>query len=209
MICAPVGRGCLRRKYFGQKKSLTGENTDRIAYIEAMKAASFPCLLGVFALCQMAGTARATDHEVDEFAPILETCYQDAGTAEERRACQGSMSEICMEQDGGHTTLGMTSCLNAEAEVWDRFLNREYQATQTWMAAADTDEAENFPEFARRAETLRTAQRAWIAFRDAECDLAYAQWGSGSMRNIAWADCRRGLTADRAIELRNMREVFE
>ena len=37
------------------------------------------------------------------------------------------------------------------------------------------------------ADTLLAAQRAWIAFRDAECTLAYDRYGSGSMRVIAAA----------------------
>ena len=53
------------------------------------------------------------------------------------------------------------------------------------------------------------AQRAWIAFRDTACALDYAEWGSGSMRNIAWADCRMQMTAERTIELRAMREMFQ
>ncbi len=127
-----------------------------------------------------------------------------------RSACIGQMSQTCMDsQDGGHTTLGMSSCLGAEADVWDRFLNAEYKATMAWSKAADEGEAVYFPEYAKRVESLRAAQRAWIAFRDAECSLAYAQWGSGSMRNIAGADCRMQMTAKRALELRDMREMFE
>jgi uncharacterized protein YecT (DUF1311 family) len=112
-------------------------------------------------------------------------------------------------QEGGHSTLGMTACLNAEADVWDGFLNTEYWATQDWAKAADEEEAAQFPEFAVMAERLREAQRAWIAFRDAECALSYAEWGSGSMRNIAHADCRMQMTAERTIELRRMREMFQ
>ena len=112
-------------------------------------------------------------------------------------------------QEDGHSTLGMTSCLSAEADVWDRYLNAEYKETRAYMKAADIDEAEYFPDFARRVETLLAAQRAWIAFRDAECDLAYAEWGSGSMRNIAYADCRMQMTAERTIRLRAMREAFQ
>ena len=74
---------------------------------------------------------------------------------------------------------------------------------------ADEEEAAYFPEFAVRAEKLLEAQRAWIVYRDAECALDYAEWGAGSMRNIAHADCRLQMTAERTIELRRMREMFQ
>lgn len=144
----------------------------------------------------------ATEHEVAAFGRILDACYvaaQDGAHA----ACIGGMSRECMDgQEGGHTTLGIISCTLAEARVWDKLLNQEYQEIFAGLATMDKDEAEFFPEFAKRAESLREAQRAWIVFRDAECGLAYAMWGSGSMRNIASATCQRDMTAARTIELK-------
>lgn len=164
----------------------------------------------MIALILAALPAAASEHEVAAYGHILKDCYATAADAEARAACMGAMATECMDdQDGGHTTLGMTYCLNAEATVWDGFLNAEYGATRDWAKAADADEAVHFPEFAARAEKLRAAQRAWIAFRDAECALAYAEWGSGSMRNIAHADCVMQMTAERAIALRGKREMFE
>lgn len=152
----------------------------------------------------------ATEHEVATFGAVLDDCYASAETTKALTACIGTMSTTCMEeQDGGQTTLGMSACLSGETQVWDKYLNAEYKATRASMKAADADEAEYFPEFARRVETLLAAQRAWIAFRDAECDLAYAEWGAGSMRNIAYGDCRMQMTAKRTIRLRDMRKAFE
>ena len=168
-------------------------------------------VLGALALCLTeAPVAIASEHEVSEFGDAVTDCYESAADTEAKAACMGRMATLCMEtQEGGQTTLGMTSCLNAEAQVWDGFLNAEYRATRNWARAADADEAEFFPEFAQRAEKLLEAQRAWIAYRYAECALDYAEWGSGSMRNIAHADCMMQMTAERTIELRRMREMFE
>ncbi len=158
----------------------------------------------------LAAPALATEHEVDQFGAVLDTCYANAATHDARTACIGQMAETCMTgQEGGETTLGMSSCLAAEGDVWDRHLNTEYKALRDYMTAADKDESEYFPEFANRVEALLAAQRAWIAFRDAECALAYAEWGSGSMRHIAGTDCRMQMTAERTIELRSMREMFQ
>ena len=170
---------------------------------KANRASRKPAAVALLAL--LAFPATATEHEVAQYGPLLDKCYAAADTEDARRACMGQMAQTCMDsQEGGHSTLGMTSCLNAEADVWDKFLNVEYKATMAAFRAMDEDEAEYFPEFANRAEKLRDAQRAWIAFRDGECALAYAMWGSGSMRNIAYTDCRMQMTAKRAMELRDL-----
>ncbi len=147
----------------------------------------------------------ATEHEVAVFGSILEACYAAAETDDAMTACIGQMSTACMDgQEGGHSMLGMSSCINAEAQVWDKYLNSEYRETMAALKAMDADEAEFSPEFAKRADSLRDAQRAWIGFRDAECGLAYAMWGSGSMRSIAWASCQVDMTAKRTIEIRGL-----
>ena len=102
----------------------------------------------------------------------------------------------------------MSRCLNSEAEFWDRLLNDEYRRTMRWAEIMDEDDAEYFSEYANRAIALRAAQRAWITFRDAECEFDYASWGAGSMRRIAGSDCIMRLTAKRTIELRAKRDLF-
>jgi len=108
-------------------------------------------------------------------------------------------------EEKGETTVGMVACMLAEAQVWAVWLDTEYRASMDWAEAQDEAERAAFPEFANRATALRDAQRAWIAFRDAECGLAYALWGAGSMRLLAGADCRLEMTAARARDLRVLR----
>lgn len=158
-----------------------------------------------FLMIALGGAAQATEHEVAAYGHVLDTCYAAAQSDGTHAACIGDMSAACMDgEEGGHSTLGMTFCTLGEAQVWDKYLNLEYQNTMVAFREMDADTAVHFPEFAKRAETLREAQRAWIAFRDAECGLAYAVWGSGSMRNIASASCRLEMIAARTIELRNL-----
>ena len=160
---------------------------------------------GTLLMMIFAGAAHATEHEVAAYGHILDSCYQAASADGTHAGCVGKMATACMEtEEGGHSTLGMTFCTLGEAQVWDKYLNVEYQETMAGLTAMDTEEAVYFQEFAKRAESLREAQRAWIAFRDAECGLAYAMWGSGSMRNIASASCQLEMTAARTIELRNL-----
>lgn len=149
--------------------------------------------------------AYATEHEVAIYGAVLDSCYAAAGDDAALSDCVGQMATTCMDsQDGGHSTLGMTMCAMAEAQIWDKYLNIECRATMAGLTEMDTDEAEYFPEFAKRAESLRAAQRAWISFRDAECGLDYAMWGSGSMRHIAASNCQLEMTAARTIKLRSL-----
>ena len=159
--------------------------------------------LAVF-LAGLAAPATATEHEVATYGGVLETCFETSQQGA-RADCIGKMAEACMEaEDGGYSTLGMVMCTAAETQVWDRFLNAEYRSTMSALNAMDVDEGQYFPEFAKREDSLRDAQRAWITFRDAECGLAYAMWGSGSMRNIAAATCQLEMTAKRTLELQEL-----
>jgi uncharacterized protein YecT (DUF1311 family) len=117
--------------------------------------------------------------------------------------CLGVISGSCTQAAREDTTLTTVGCIEEETEAWDVMLNAEYQTTMTVFREAD---ASGDVAGTTRESALKEAQRAWIAFRDAECGLRYAQWGNGSMRQIAAANCLMEETAERAIALRQMRE---
>lgn len=153
------------------------------------------------------GAAASEDRELEAYGPVLFQCYGEADMPGARTACIGALSEACRAgEDGGETTMGIVTCALAELRAWDVLLNEEYKATRDWAVALDAETVGTFPEFANLADSLLEAQRAWIAYRDAECGLAYALWGSGSMRNIASSNCQMSMTAERTIQLRGMRE---
>lgn len=161
----------------------------------------------VFAFTVLAAPALA--QQTWDARPDVAACMVE-GDGAAKRACVGSAAEKCMDtSEGGYTTLGMTMCTAAETAAWDDVLNTEFGRTMDWSRAMDAQDQAHFPEFAKRAEMLRAAQRAWIPFRDAECGFAYAQWGAGSMRHIAGTSCMLDMTATRAIELFEMREVMQ
>ena len=139
----------------------------------------------------------------------LRSCYEAAEDFTSKNECVGMVSAKCQDvEEGGYSTLGMSSCNNDEYQAWDVLLNEEYKKTISAFEEWDKDEAEYFPEYARRVETLRAAQRAWIAFRDAQCELDYAIWGSGSMRHIMGTACYLDMAAERTIELWAMRTSY-
>lgn len=84
------------------------------------------------------------------------------------------------------STVQITDCLLALAERWDQRLNAAYQKLMA-----------NQP--AEQQERVRKAERLWVQFRDANCD--YYINIPGTRANYIYAECRRVLTAQRAIEL--------
>jgi len=94
---------------------------------------------------------------------------------------QGDPDKGC---DG--STYEMVECFKAKATQWDKWLNIAYPKALR-MAR---------PE---QREQLRKAQRAWVAYRDANC--LYWDLGAGTIARIQAADCMYRMTKDRAAEI--------
>ena len=164
------------------------------------------CLAGFI----LAGAVQAQEDLAQKYGALSGQCYEEADGEEAKLQCIGASATLCMEEEeGGYSTLGMSQCTHSETIVWDQILNAEYKLTMSFAKEMDTEDKHLFPEFAQREDHLRKAQRAWIAFRDAECGLSYAWWGAGSARHIAGSNCMMELTARRTIELGVLREMFQ
>lgn len=161
------------------------------------------------ALSLCATPAVAQEFDKPAMLADLRACYGVVDTYEGKTACRNGISTLCMEEtDGGHSTLGMSMCTNAETEAWDVLLNEEYKTTMAAFRDLDAENAVYFPNLDTREETMLTAQRAWIVYRDAECHNEYALWGSGSMRSLIGAACLLDFTAERTIEIWAKREMY-
>lgn len=144
-------------------------------------------------LCLAAGApVSAQSLFVDE--DYVRSCHESAAVAESTPRCLGQAANQCQMLPGGDTTIGIVECVQAETAVWDALLNAEYIATRDAFGAGDG-----------LAEALLTSQRAWIAFRDAECSLRYKRWQGGTIRSVVHANCLMVFTSRRGIELRDMR----
>ena len=84
------------------------------------------------------------------------------------------------------STPEMVDCLMAQHAHWDKELTIAYQ-----KAMKDAVPAQK--------EKLREAERAWIKYRDANCD--YYASGEGTIARIDAAECLRSMTRRRAEEL--------
>ena len=86
----------------------------------------------------------------------------------------------------GVSTPEIVNCVMAKTAQWDKRMNAAYQKAMK----------EDDP---KRQEQLRTAQRLWIQFRDANC--LYFDMGEGTIARIDAAECMRNMTEARAREL--------
>ena len=144
----------------------------------------------------------AIAQQLQSDAGIVRACFSNTPFGALYPTCLGEASGQCQEQPGGSTTVGMAECISSETAAWDAILNEEYKATQ---AALEEQDSAGGAQILDRTDALREAQRAWIAFRDADCTARYAIWQDGTIRTIVGANCHLTMTASRAIELRDMR----
>ena len=86
-------------------------------------------------------------------------------------------------------TYQMVECLKAKTAEWDKRLNTAYQ-----KATQDAQPAQREP--------LRTAQRLWIQYRDANC--LYYGMGEGTIARLDAVECMRSMTETRAKELEGL-----
>jgi uncharacterized protein YecT (DUF1311 family) len=94
---------------------------------------------------------------------------------------QGEPEQSC---DGN--TFEMVECLKARTAQWDKRMTIAYQ-----KAMKDAGE--------KQREQLRSAQRLWIQYRDANC--LYYGLGEGTIARIEAGECMRNMTRARAEEL--------
>ncbi|HCJ72708.1 MAG TPA: urease-associated protein, partial [Agrobacterium sp.] len=97
------------------------------------------------------------------------------------------------------TQADMTICAGKDYEKADKELNVAYQKLRKLLIerdkAADADGK-------GATDALVTAQRAWVAFRDANCALAGFQARGGSMEPMLISSCLAETSGKRAEELR-------
>jgi uncharacterized protein YecT (DUF1311 family) len=94
-----------------------------------------------------------------------------------------------MDRSGG-VTYEMLDCINAEMKSQDAALNANYKVLTSQLTPS-------------RRKQLLEAQRAWIRFRDSNCQF-YADPDGGSLATIEANSCVLSMTASRAQELNQL-----
>ncbi len=96
------------------------------------------------------------------------------------------------------TQKDMNICAEAGWQEADADLNDTYAKVMAAMKAMDAD----LPPALQGGETaLRTAQRAWITYRDANCKAAGFPMRGGSAEPLLVYGCLRQMTLNRTDEL--------
>ncbi len=95
--------------------------------------------------------------------------------------------QTCLDSDAGASTMGQIGCIGAELKIQDGRLNAAYRKAMGELTSGQKTK-------------LQAAQRAWIAFRDADCAAQEDQdWGT--MSRVFANDCVLSRTVERTIEL--------
>jgi len=95
----------------------------------------------------------------------------------------------CLNSPAGGSTMGQIQCIGDAVAVQDARLNKNYAKAMKGLT----------PE---QQTMLRTAQRAWIAFKEADCrSLQDDDWGT--MSRVTANMCVLDRTTERADELAN------
>ncbi|MGX8011533.1 lysozyme inhibitor LprI family protein [Mesorhizobium sp. ORM8.1] len=98
----------------------------------------------------------------------------------------GAFAEECNRNDDSQSMMNI--CADADYQAADAKLNAAYQDL-----VRRNDQTSN--------KLLQTAQRAWIAFRDAECTYSTAGSEGGSIHPMEVSQCLTGLTDERTKQL--------
>lgn len=99
----------------------------------------------------------------------------------------------CMEN--AVSTSDMVACISEEFEREDQRLNDNYQQLRSQLSDG-------------RQEQLLTAQRAWIAYKEANCDF-YADPEGGTLARVSANSCVLTETTDRADELEALMQPLD
>ncbi|WP_346796600.1 lysozyme inhibitor LprI family protein [Halomonas sp. Bachu 37] len=94
----------------------------------------------------------------------------------------------CLQQ--AVSTVDIVTCITDEYERQDQRLNENYQQLRSQLSSA-------------RREQLLTAQRAWIQYKEANCDFYFDPEG-GTLARVSANSCVLNETRERADELEKL-----
>ncbi len=101
--------------------------------------------------------------------------------------------QTCMDASDG-SSHQFRKCTSDELDYQDILLNQYYK--QAMQKITESEKSK-----------LRKAQRAWIQYRDANCDVISAPMRGGTGERTLYASCLVDMTTMRANELRAISEV--
>ena len=159
----------------------------------------------VFALLLVIGLAppvAAQDFTID--AHLIDRCLP---LHDNPMACVGRQADACILRNGNGPNMVVGACFEAEAAVWDAWLNTAYR--DLVRLARDREAADMGYEEGNLQIALQEMQRAWITYRDASCGNALTLAAPfGSAAGPAYYECMTEHTARQYFILRGLRQAY-
>jgi uncharacterized protein YecT (DUF1311 family) len=150
----------------------------------------------LLASAALAQDFQPSDAERAKIASCIERTASEPELKQES-ACIGLIADPCVDAPDA-TTASLVACHKREQVIWDGYLNQWYGEAQDKLA-----------DDAATGATLKNAQRAWIAFRDAKCAYWAKRYEGGTIVPVLVGDCLRVETGRRALELRAIAEDLD
>jgi len=100
----------------------------------------------------------------------------------------------------------MNWCAAQDFHRADAALNAQWKLTAAEMKRRDADQGPLEASQRAHFDMLLEAQRAWLKYRDAQCELEGFKFRGGTMEPLIVATCRTVLTEARTKELRELAE---
>ena len=123
------------------------------------------------------------------FSSLVLCCLAQTSSADDAGLSKGFSD--CMDKSDG-VTVNMVNCIGAEIKLQDIRLNKAYKDVMAQLSAS-------------RKKQLQNAQRAWIKYRDENCNF-YDDPDGGTITSILSNDCFMSATASRAKELESFKQ---
>lgn len=105
------------------------------------------------------------------------------------------------------TQADMNQCAADDYRKADAAMNAQWAETRAAMLAWDKVSPASDDNGA--AKRLLTSQRAWLAYRDATCDVEGYTVEGGSMQPLIISSCLAELTRSRTEELKSLGSIYE
>lgn len=112
---------------------------------------------------------------------------------------QNDADQPKIDCENAQTQADMNSCAALDFQKADKALNVQYKKTRAAMVAIDAD-LDTGLKGAEQA--LVKAQRAWVDFRDSQCDAEGFEARGGTMEPLLVSGCKTRLTETRTKELK-------
>ena len=114
------------------------------------------------------------------------------------------LAAVPLDCDDPITQIDMTMCAQAAFERADAELNKAWKPAYAEMQRLDREYQTAGEGLLGYAPALLASQRAWIAYRDAQCEVESQENRGGSGQPMVYSLCKERLTQERTMFLRGL-----